>query len=175
MSWRKETYVCTHWCQQVSARSTRLRRLDKIVLSMLPSNQERTPRLLPNIHFVQACTDLKLWMSSVVHGSAELFVWVKLPSSCLNSVNFRDSSSALPRLLSLKCFLTHDFYHSFIHSSITLHPILHSFIHSSVTLQPFFGRGRFFSFVILYTVSRTPWTGDQPVANPLCMHRIAQT
>jgi hypothetical protein len=24
--------------------------------------------------------------------------------------------------------------------------------------------GRFFSFVILYTVGRTPWTGDQPVA-----------
>jgi hypothetical protein len=27
--------------------------------------------------------------------------------------------------------------------------------------------GRFFSFSILYTVGRTPWTGDQPVARPL--------
>jgi hypothetical protein len=27
--------------------------------------------------------------------------------------------------------------------------------------------GRFFSFLILYTVGRTPWTGDQPVARPL--------
>jgi hypothetical protein len=27
--------------------------------------------------------------------------------------------------------------------------------------------GRFFSFVILYTVGRTPWTGDRPVARPL--------
>jgi hypothetical protein len=27
--------------------------------------------------------------------------------------------------------------------------------------------GRFFSFVILYTIGRTPWTGDQPVVRPL--------
>jgi hypothetical protein len=27
--------------------------------------------------------------------------------------------------------------------------------------------GRFFSFLILYTVGITPWTGDQPVARPL--------
>jgi hypothetical protein len=31
--------------------------------------------------------------------------------------------------------------------------------------------GRFFSFLILYTVSRTPRTGDQPVARPLPTHR----
>jgi hypothetical protein len=31
---------------------------------------------------------------------------------------------------------------------------------------------RFFSFLILYTVGRTPWTGDQPVARPLPTHRI---
>jgi hypothetical protein len=31
--------------------------------------------------------------------------------------------------------------------------------------------GRFFSFVILYTVGRTPWTGNQPVARPLPTHR----
>jgi hypothetical protein len=30
--------------------------------------------------------------------------------------------------------------------------------------------GRFFSFLILYTVGRTPWTGDQPVARPLPAH-----
>jgi hypothetical protein len=29
-----------------------------------------------------------------------------------------------------------------------------------------------FSFLILYTVGRTPWTGDQPVARPLATHRI---
>jgi hypothetical protein len=30
--------------------------------------------------------------------------------------------------------------------------------------------GRFFSFLILYTVSSTPWTGDQPVARCLPAH-----
>jgi hypothetical protein len=35
--------------------------------------------------------------------------------------------------------------------------------------------GRFFSFLILYTVGRTPWTGDQPVARPLPTHRTIQT
>jgi hypothetical protein len=32
--------------------------------------------------------------------------------------------------------------------------------------------GHFFSFYILYTVSRTPWMGDEPVARPLPTHRI---
>jgi hypothetical protein len=34
--------------------------------------------------------------------------------------------------------------------------------------------GRFFSFLILYTVGRTPRTGDQPVARPLPTHRTTQ-
>jgi hypothetical protein len=49
-----------------------------------------------------------------------------------------------------------------------------SFIHQwlySTLLGPY----RFFSFVILYTVGRTPWRGDQPVARPLVIHRTAQT
>jgi hypothetical protein len=33
------------------------------------------------------------------------------------------------------------------------------------------GLGRFFSSLILYTVGRTPWTGDQAVARPLPSHR----
>jgi hypothetical protein len=33
--------------------------------------------------------------------------------------------------------------------------------------------GRFFSFLILYTVRRTLWTGDQPAARPLLAHRTA--
>jgi hypothetical protein len=38
------------------------------------------------------------------------------------------------------------------------------------------GLGRFFfSFLILYTFGRTPWTGDQPVARPLPTHRTTQT
>jgi hypothetical protein len=35
--------------------------------------------------------------------------------------------------------------------------------------------GGFFSFLILYTVGRTPWTGDQLVARPLPTYRITQT
>jgi hypothetical protein len=29
---------------------------------------------------------------------------------------------------------------------------------------------RFFSFLMLYTVGRTPWTGDQPIARPRYLH-----
>jgi hypothetical protein len=32
------------------------------------------------------------------------------------------------------------------------------------------GLGQIFSFLILYTIGRTPWTGDQPVARPLPTH-----
>jgi hypothetical protein len=35
--------------------------------------------------------------------------------------------------------------------------------------------GRFFSFLILHTVGRTPWTDDQPVSRPQLTHRTAQT
>jgi hypothetical protein len=41
--------------------------------------------------------------------------------------------------------------------------------------SPLLDLGRFFSFFILYTVGRTPWTGDQPVASPLSTHRTTQT
>jgi hypothetical protein len=34
---------------------------------------------------------------------------------------------------------------------------------------------QFFNFLILYSVGRTPWTRDQPVARPLHKHRTAQT
>jgi hypothetical protein len=35
--------------------------------------------------------------------------------------------------------------------------------------------GRFTSFLILYTVSRTPWTGRHTVERPLTTHRTTQT
>jgi hypothetical protein len=41
--------------------------------------------------------------------------------------------------------------------------------------SPSLGLGRFFSFLILYTVGRISWTGDQPVARPLSTHGTAQT
>jgi hypothetical protein len=41
--------------------------------------------------------------------------------------------------------------------------------------SPLLNLGRIFSFLILYTIDRTPWTSDQPVARPLCTHRTTQT
>jgi hypothetical protein len=35
--------------------------------------------------------------------------------------------------------------------------------------------GRFFGFLILHAVGRTPWTGDQPVVGPLPTQRTTQT
>jgi hypothetical protein len=40
------------------------------------------------------------------------------------------------------------------------------------TYSPLLDLGRFFIFLILDTVGRTPWTGDQPFAMPLPTHRI---
>jgi hypothetical protein len=40
---------------------------------------------------------------------------------------------------------------------------------------PLLDLGRFFSFLIFYTVGRTPWTGDQAVARPLPAYRTTQT
>jgi hypothetical protein len=41
--------------------------------------------------------------------------------------------------------------------------------------SPLLGLGRFFIFLILYTVGWTPWTGDQPVARPLPARATTQT
>jgi hypothetical protein len=40
--------------------------------------------------------------------------------------------------------------------------------------SPLLGLDRFFSFLIFYTVGRTSWTGDQPVARSLPAHRTTQ-
>jgi hypothetical protein len=44
-------------------------------------------------------------------------------------------------------------------------------INLSMALQSFVGPWPSFSFLILYTASRTPWMGDQPVARPLPIHK----
>jgi hypothetical protein len=45
-----------------------------------------------------------------------------------------------------------------------------------MTLQPLWTLASFFSFLIcIYTVGRTPWAGDQPIARPLPTHRTTQT
>jgi hypothetical protein len=44
-----------------------------------------------------------------------------------------------------------------------------------MALQPIFWTLATFQFFDLYTLGRTPWTGDQPVATPLPTHRTTQT
>jgi hypothetical protein len=45
-----------------------------------------------------------------------------------------------------------------------------------MALQPFVGPWPLLQFrTLLYTVGRTPWTSDQPVARPLPTHRTTQT
>jgi hypothetical protein len=44
-----------------------------------------------------------------------------------------------------------------------------------MAVQPFVGPWPLFQFFDLYTVGRTPWTGDQPVARSLPTHRTTQT
>jgi hypothetical protein len=44
-----------------------------------------------------------------------------------------------------------------------------------MALQSFVEPRPLSSFLMLYTVVRTPWTGDQPVARPLPTHRTTQT
>jgi hypothetical protein len=41
--------------------------------------------------------------------------------------------------------------------------------------SPLLDLGRFFNFLILYTVGRTPWSRDQSVTCPLLTHRTTQT
>jgi hypothetical protein len=48
-------------------------------------------------------------------------------------------------------------------------------IYGSILVALLLHLDRFFSFLILYTAGRTPWTGDQPVARPLPTHRTTQT
>jgi hypothetical protein len=51
---------------------------------------------------------------------------------------------------------------------------MNSFIHQWL-YSPLLGPGLFFSSVTFYTVSRTPWASDQPVARSLPKHRTTQT
>jgi hypothetical protein len=47
-------------------------------------------------------------------------------------------------------------------------PSSFSFTHSSMALQPFIGLWLHLQFRnLFYTVGRTPWTGDPPIARPL--------
>jgi hypothetical protein len=43
-----------------------------------------------------------------------------------------------------------------------------------MALQQFLGFGRLFSLLILYTVGRTPWMGNQSVTRPLSTYKETQ-
>jgi hypothetical protein len=52
-------------------------------------------------------------------------------------------------------------------------PLLHNYhlpLSPSLGLYSHLGLGRFFSFLILHTFGRTPWTGDQFAGRPLPTH-----
>jgi hypothetical protein len=60
----------------------------------------------------------------------------------------------------------------------TIHYVVHfvlNFVYFSLRPCSPLGLGRFSSFLILYTVYRTPWTGDEPVLRSLPTHRTTQT
>jgi hypothetical protein len=62
--------------------------------------------------------------------------------------------------------------------TLTMRPVqsnLADFIYLSMALQPLVDLGRFFSFLILYTIGRISWTGDQSAARPLPTPRITRT
>jgi hypothetical protein len=59
--------------------------------------------------------------------------------------------------------------------SINLSIYLPTYLNIYLWLYRSLDLDRFFSFLILYTVGRTPWTGDHPVARPLPTHRRTQT
>jgi hypothetical protein len=41
--------------------------------------------------------------------------------------------------------------------------------------SPLLDLGRFYRFLIMHTVGKSPWTGEQPVAKPLTTYRPTQT
>jgi hypothetical protein len=59
-----------------------------------------------------------------------------------------------------------------IFSSVCLSLSVYLSIYLSMALQPFVGPCPLFNFLILYTVGRTPWTGDQPVTSLLCYNNL---
>jgi hypothetical protein len=75
---------------------------------------------------------------------------------------FHDINSPLQDLVSKNVISTYLPTYLIICLSVCL---VYLAIHGSIVLL--LNLGRFFRFLIMYTVGRTPWTGDQPVARPL--------
>jgi hypothetical protein len=64
---------------------------------------------------------------------------------------------------------------SSLHLAMTVCRPIYLSTYLSMALQPSVGPCPPFSFLILYTVGKTPSSGDQPVARPLPTHRTTQT
>jgi hypothetical protein len=76
-------------------------------------------------------------------------LWQKLVEVAFRGIHLQNQTVSQPRLLQYE-----------------------EFIYLSMPVQSFLlDLGGFFSFLIPYTVCRTPWTGDQPVARPLPTNR----
>jgi hypothetical protein len=58
-------------------------------------------------------------------------------------------------------------------TEVTDEPLL--FFYSTGSAAPLGPVLRFFTFMIIFTDSRTPWTSDQLVARPLPVHKTTQT
>jgi hypothetical protein len=95
-----------------------------------------------------------------------------------NSTSVLQSNRQLhtPRILQKETYLKCVYVSNICYYTTTSGPYIKIlFIYLSMALQPFVVPWPLFSFLILYTVGRTPWTGDQPVARPLPTHRTTQT
>jgi hypothetical protein len=87
--------------------------------------------------------------------------WIQLDITALDKINIDHLLRMLPMCLDGAKAPNHRFIIVFI-VVVTIYTPLLDF-------------GRFFSFLILYTAGRTPWTGDLRVAKPLPTHRTTQT
>jgi hypothetical protein len=125
------------------------------------------------------CTQLSFKLCS----EAKLIVKSLLKDIC--KVDFYISCSAWSKI---RCFMTADFNlpnailkNKEIRSdrnSMGLNLLskkTNSTMYLSISLQPFVETWPLFIFLIFFTVCRTPWTGDQPVARLLPTYRTAQT
>jgi hypothetical protein len=114
---------------------------------------------IPEISALQNCkekhSDSFLLATCLAHSLA---LWMEALCSCETKVNYKTTRRHIPE-------------------DSTLHigsPLCLSFFPALWLYSPI-DLGRFFSFLILYTAGRTPWTGDQHVERPLPTHRTTQT
>jgi hypothetical protein len=94
-------------------------------------------------------------------------------------MEFGHSQAGSRIILYLSIYLSNlSIYESNLSSSLSIYLSIYLSVCLSIYLwlySPLLDIGRFFSFLIFYTVGRASWTGDKPVSRPLPAHRTAQT